>query len=318
MNARAQRAWLLLSAAIGAGAWLGVPLFAHRFALDAGIFEVMFLLAPLVVTPLALALLARRYAAGIPLIFALACAMQPVAACGVVLSFFLAAGAPAGILTLPWLAVCALVALTGLAGLQRLKPLTAGALAACAGMMYLALGGAALTLSRSGIKALGLEEPIVLLTAVHFHFTGFAAAVLISALGDVFARSPLAAHHARAVATSAVGLIAATPLLAIGWLLESAAWKLMCVLMLVASLALLAALAFRLAARRGPALPRMLLAGSGASVLFGMVLAGLYGAGEFAGHSLIGLQEMARWHGVANGIGFTICGLLAFNLEAGA
>ncbi|MGH9815452.1 MAG: YndJ family transporter, partial [Candidatus Acidiferrales bacterium] len=281
-------------------------------------FEVMFLLAPLVVTPLALALLARRYAAGIPLAFALACAIQPVAACGVVFSFFLAAGALAGILTLPWLAVCALVALTGLAGLHRRGPFTAGGLAACAGMMYLAVGGAALTLSRSGMSALGFDEPIVLLTAVHFHFTGFATAVLVSALGDAFARSPLAGHHARAAAISAVGLIAATPLLAIGWLVDSAAWKLVCVLMLVASLALLAALAFRLAAGRGPALARMLLAISGASVLFGMVLAGLYGAGEFAGHSLIGLHQMARWHGVANGIGFTICGLLAFNLEARA
>ncbi|MGH9859961.1 MAG: YndJ family transporter [Candidatus Acidiferrales bacterium] len=318
MNARPLHTRLLLSAAIGGAAWLGLAFLARGFAFDTAIFELMFLLAPLVVTPLALALLANRYAAGIPFTFALACVIQPVAAIGVALSVFFAAGTLAGLLTLPWLAVCALVALTGLTGLRRRKPFTTGALAACAGMMFLAVGGGALTASRSGVGIAGFDEPIILLTAVHFHFTGFATAVLVSALAEAFARDPLPARNPRAVAISAIGLIAATPLLAIGWLLDSAAWKLICVLMLVASLALLAALAFRLAARRGPALARTLLAVSAASVLFGMVLAGLYGAGEFAGYSLIDLHQMARWHGVANGIGFTICGLLALNLEARA
>jgi len=73
---------------------------------------------------------------------------------------------------------------------------------------------------------------------------------------------------------------------------------------------------FALPGRPGRGVPRTLLAVSGGSVLFGMVLAGLYGAGGFAGHSIIGLHEMAVLHGAANGIGFTLCGLLAMNLTA--
>jgi hypothetical protein len=210
--------------------------------------------------------------------------------------------------------VCTLVALTGLAGLQKARPATASAFGSLAGMLYLPIGAAALGLSRAGIAPLHFSEPIVLLTAVHFHFTGFATPVFAAILDRSLAATASWAKGRHPLAFATIALISATPLLAVGWLLDSPAWKLACVLVLVASVSVLAVLSLRLALATRSLLPRLLLTISAASVLFGMVLAGLYGAGEFGGHSLIGLHEMARLHGVANGVGFSLCGLLAMDL----
>jgi len=45
----------------------------------------------------------------------------------------------------------------------------------------LAVGGAWLVASRLGMRPMGIQEPIVLLTAVHFHYAGFATATIAAA-----------------------------------------------------------------------------------------------------------------------------------------
>jgi hypothetical protein len=54
-------------------------------------------------------------------------------------------------------------------------------------MLYLPIGGAWLVASRLGIQPLGFGDTIVLLTAVHFHFAGFAAPVLAGLAGRTVA-----------------------------------------------------------------------------------------------------------------------------------
>lgn len=309
MNSRALRQVTLSSAVVGALVWLCMATVTYALLPRLNTYELMFLLAPLVIVPLSLALLIGPHTHS--KLFTLACFIQPPAALLVVVSFACEPGVLTGILILPWLLMCTLIAIAGLTNWMQTRSLRVSTLTACAGMLYLAGGGSALVLSRAGLAPFGFEEPIVLLTAVHFHFTGFAVPVLASAMPAVFS---LSAREQRTHAVAAIALIVATPLLAAGWMLNSPGWKLLCVLALVMSLSLLAALAIRIVLRPGQGFPRALLAVSGGSVLFGMVLAGLYGAGEFAGHSLIGLHDMALLHGVANGIGFTLCGLLAMNL----
>ncbi len=314
MTANRIRRWLRGSAGLGFVMWVGAGLLANAMWWDLSLYEWLFLLAPLVIVPLAFGLLCQS--SEVPRMVVGACLLQPFAAGVVFLSFAFPPGALAGALVLPWLLVCTLVALTGLAGLQKARPATASAFGSLAGMLYLPVGAAALGLSRAGIAPLHFSEPIVLLTAVHFHFTAFATPVFAAALDKTISSSQRLAAYRGPLAAAILTLIAATSLLAVGWLLDSPAWKLACVLLLVASVSVLAVLSLRLALTIRNVLSRLLLTISAASVLFGMVLAGLYGAGEFGGHSLIGLNEMARWHGTANGLGFSLCGLLGVNLLA--
>src|SRR5262249_3496469 len=141
--------------------------------------------------------------------------LQPWAAAATVLSFLIGhRGLVAGLLAAPWLVVTLLVA-TGGAGQAwharaRLRtwrglPESAG-LAGCA---MLPIGGAWLVLSRLGSSPLGCEEPLPLLTAVHFHYAAFAALVLVAQAGAVLGKS-------RAWRASAAGTIAGPPLLAAG------------------------------------------------------------------------------------------------------
>jgi len=208
MNTPTLQRRMLQSAAGGALVWLGLATVAYAVLPRLNVYELMFLLAPLVIVPLSLALTPGVYAHSRPL--RLACFIQPAAALVVVASFAVGPGALAGGLTLPWLSVCALIALTGLANLQGISLRDASALTARAGMLYLAGGGAALALSRAGLAPFGLAEPIVLLTAVHFHFTGFAVPALAAAMPAVF---PLSMREQRTHAIAATTLVAATPLL---------------------------------------------------------------------------------------------------------
>jgi len=46
-----------------------------------------------------------------------------------------------------------------------------------------------------------------------------------------------------------------------------------------------------------------------------MTLAVLYAAGNPLEISAIGLEDMVRWHGSFNALGYVFCGLLAWNLR---
>lgn len=77
----------------------------------------------------------------------------------------------------------------------------------------MAIGGLWFTLARLRIQPLGFGDTIVLLTAVHFHFAGFAAPILAGLAGRTLDRSGSAR---RVFQFSAVGIVAGTPLVAAG------------------------------------------------------------------------------------------------------
>ena len=58
---------------------------------------------------------------------------------------------------------------------------------------------------------------------------------------------------------------------------------------------------------------RVLLTISCFAALIGMTLAVAYAAGNGFGRPTFSVDEMARWHGAANAIGYVFCGLLAWN-----
>jgi hypothetical protein len=269
-----------------------------------GPIELLFLLAPLAVVPLGLGLVVPP---GLPPGRALALArrLRPWAALAVVASFFVHRGALAALLALPWLVVTLLVAAHG-AGRFRSDGGRWAERTIDAGCVMLPIGAGWLLASRLGLTPMGFQEPIVLLTAVHFHYAAFAALMMVGLAGRAAGEGGLY----RPMAASAV---AGPPLLAAGItlspLLEAAAGTVQVVAMSALALFTLARVVSK---ERG--VVRLLHAVSAASLLGGMACALAYAVRDITGTPIISLAQMARIHGPLNGLGFALCGLIGWAL----
>jgi hypothetical protein len=247
------------------------------FPPELGLVEALFLLAAFVCVPLAFRLL------GLPRARRLAFPAAVLAA----LSFLVPKGSLAATLAAPWL----LVDLVAAAAALRLRhPLATPA------FLFLPVGGGHLVAHRAGLPVLGFPDEIVLLTAVHFHYTAFITP-LLALLASRGPWRPLAL-------AGGAGVLLATPLTAVGFIFSPA--------LKTASVALLAAstVAIALAQLRadpGRTLSRVLLGISSLSIV-----AGIYEIGAATRTVFLSIPFMTATHGVLNACGFSLCGLLAW------
>ena len=269
-----------------------------------GPIEILFLLAPVAVVPLALRLTAFP-ADATPALWA-ARRLQPWAALAVVASFFVHRGAVAGALAGVWVVVTVLVALHGLARLPRSA--TMADLGVCAGCLMLPIGGGWLVLSRLGLGVLGFEEPLILLTAVHFHYAAYATLVLVGNVGR-------AVHGGRVFGVIAGGAIAGPPLLAAG-ITFSPLLEVVAAGIVALAVCGLGALTLMSVVPQAPPAARALLALSSVSAFAAMALALAYAVGEVTSHPVISIAQMARIHGPLNALGFVLAGLVGWTLLA--
>jgi hypothetical protein len=270
----------------------------------------LFLFAPLVLVPLALAVLttADRHLK-YPGRWGLVLLVQPPAALLLVGAFALPAGPWSAALAVPWLCFSGLIGLTGLVHAWPWKHRSLDELCIYAGMIYLPVGGAWAVLSRWGLRPLGFSDLIVLATAVHFHYAGFVLPLLTGLAGRVL--------PGRMARTATAGVVAGVPLVATGITLSAfavhlpelqAAW-LMCLACL-----LVAALQLRIVLHAGPRLFRGLLAVSSGALGATMILAAIYALGTYCGLPWLTIEAMLPWHGAVNALGTALCGLLAWNV----
>jgi hypothetical protein len=172
-------------ALVGGAVWLLVLPFSLSNSPEGELIQRILLLGVLVIVPLGLALIdtiSDRSSAFLNI----AAASQPFAALAIAISSFLEPGFGAAGLALPWLITTSLIGLDGFIGLGRLRKSASPAVATLpvlAAMIYLPVGAVWLIMSRLGIQPLGFGDTIVLLTAVHFHFAGFAAPLLTGLTG---------------------------------------------------------------------------------------------------------------------------------------
>jgi hypothetical protein len=267
-----------------------------------GPIEILFLLAPVVVAPLAMRLTAAP-ADATPALWA-ARRIQPWAALAVVASFFAHRGAVAGALAAVWMVVTGLVALHGLARLRRSA--TMAEVAGCAGCLLLPVGGGWLVLSRLGLGVLGFEEPLILLTAVHFHYAAYATLVLVGNVGR-------AVGGGRVFGVIASGAISGPLLLAAG-ITFSPLLEVFAAGIVALAVCGLGALTLVRVVPRVPPAARTLLALSSVSAFAAMALALAYAVGEVTSHPVISIAQMARIHGPLNALGFVLTGLLGWTL----
>ncbi len=301
------------SALLGGAAWtvMVAGAAAGRFALD--IIALLFLLAPLVVVPLGLDVLRRRAGGKLALVDRAAHILQPLAAALVVASFFVPPGRTAALLAAGWLVLCGLVGLSGAARFLRGGYRSLEQACFAVGPMYLLVGGVWLALSRLGATPAGFAEPIVLLTGVHFHYTGFALPLVAGATGQTLGTASRGAKSAFRLV--ALGILAGPAVLAAGFVL-SPVLKVCAAVVLAAATIGLAGLLVVVLPRVHSQLAKALLLVSAGSLGVAMVLAGVYALGEYAERYWLLIPQMARFHGVANGLGFALCGLLAWTLES--
>jgi YndJ-like protein len=296
----------LLNAALGAAVWLAAVSWNQPSPWQTSWAIALLLFAVLVLVPLGLQV--AQAASSLILVLHLPAALL----LGV--SFLLDQGWLAAALALPWLIVTGWIACEAGHRVRRrgLAPLSD--LCVDVGCIFLVVGGGWAVLHRAGIRPLGFDDVIVLLTAIHFHYAGLVLPILTGRVGRLLAGK---------IATAAcLGVLAGVPLTAAGISATQLGWgsalEVGAACLTAAAGALTALLCLRLAltphARRlacGLGV-RGLWAMAGGALLFSMVLAALYGLRTVIEVSWLDIPWMRVLHGTANAFGFAAAGLCAW------
>lgn len=276
-----------------------------------GALELMFLFAPLVIAPLGIEL--SRVLGGSGRLLSVAQRLQPIGGALAVAAMWLPPGGLTGRLALGWMAVCALVAAEGLCNLlldwwSRTASIARATL--CIAKIDLAVGGAWLVASRWGMKPIGIQEPIGLLTAVHFHYAGFALATIAAA---TLTFATLSGEHRWLKYLTLV--VAGMPFLVAAGFVLSPAFKMGAGVVFSASVAGLAIFVRAFGTQAKDATARFLLQAASIFVFAGMVFSAAYAIADYAGSDVLPIPQMARTHGIFNAIGFCLPALLGWLAE---
>lgn len=296
--------WVFLSeASFGAVVWFALLVASFLPGTHYGIIEILFFLAPWVVVPLGASLLAQRRPSQELLI---ASWMILPAAALVTVSLFVERSLLSACLASSWMLVCLIFVWDACGRLWISKGRAFVEFCFATGEGYLLVAGVWLVASRGGLHPFDFHEPIVLLTAVHFHFAGFASALLAGLTYDRLRGSA----WARGVGMAAVGVVCGPGVLGLAFL-AGPKFKLAAALLIAVSQFGLAAGMFRvgLGARLGG---RLLFCVAGGSLLLGMLLAAVWAFGEYPLQPFVDIREMAEFHGVLNALGLAVCGLLGW------
>jgi hypothetical protein len=327
--------WARVCATAGAVVWAGIAVLARAGIVRVGAIELLFLFAPLVIVPLGMEL--GRGLGGAGRFEERARRLQPVGAGLAVVAMWLPPGSRAGLAALGWMVVCLLMAgggarrivlsvwrsweefheeRTGEAPVATRVVATLGVpmlvaeIAGAVARMDLAVGGAWLVASRLGMRPMGIQEPIGLLTAVHFHFAGFATATIAAATLQ-FAERRGKYRWLKPVVLMVVGL----PFVVAAGFVISPIMKMVAAILFSASVAGLA-IAVRACGRRAEEpTARILLQVAAGAVFAGMVLSGAYAVADYLGSNALTIPQMARTHGILNAVGFCLTGMLGWLVE---
>jgi YndJ-like protein len=314
-----EESWAQMCAGFGAVIWAGVAVLARIGIAPIGAIELIFLFALLVIVPLGLEL-ARVIARDTPLT-RFARRVQPAAAVLALVALLLPPGRPAGSLACVWMVVClstTLGAIVNLSSLARSRThrstrSTVHRVAIAVAQLDLGVGGAWFVASRFGLRPLGIQEPIGLLTAVHFHYAGFATAMIAATLLR-FDEQRGERRWLKWLVAAVVGMpyVVAAGFVISPWLKMGAA------AVFSAAVAALAVVLRSCAKRLQSRTARVLFYVASASIFAGMVLSTAYALADFRGNDVLPIPQMARTHGVLNAVGFCLPALLGWLVENGA
>jgi YndJ-like protein len=312
----AEGSWAQMCAVLGAVIWAGVAVLARIGVAPIGAIELMFLFAPLVIVPLGMEL--GRVMGGDTPLTRFARKIQPLAAALAVVALCLPPGRVAGGLACLWMVVClsmTIAAIIDLSSLVKSRPessthSTIHQITLAVAPLDLSVGGAWLVASRLGLRPMGIQEPIGLLTAVHFHYAGFATAMIAAAMLQFAAQ-----HQEYRWLRWLLAVVIGMPLIvALGFVI-SPQLKLGAAAVFSAAVAGLAVVLRSCAKKLDSRTARVLLYVASVTVFAGMVLSTVYAVADFRGSDVLPLPQMARTHGILNAVGFCLPGLLGWLVE---
>jgi hypothetical protein len=291
---------------LGSAVWIALAVASFSPRIHLGIIEVLFLLGPWIVVPLGTELIETgRDSSG----NSIRNTVLFTAATLTTVSFFLDNRTAAAWFASAWLLICAGFAGEGVYRLVTPGTKTFTQFCFAAGEGYLLVAGVWLVASRAGFHPLGFQEPIVLLTGVHFHFAGFASAVLAGLTYERLRESRWKA----AMRTAFSAVVCGPGILGLAFLLGPKLKLVAALLIAVGQLGLAAGMArVGIAAKHSSG--RWLLFVAGASVAAGMVLATVWAIGEYPLQAFVNIRQMAEFHGVLNAVGFAVCGLIGWRI----
>jgi hypothetical protein len=297
-----------LPSLVGALVWASIAVLAGMRRAPFGLIELLFLFAALVVVPLGLELgrlLSPDLLGPMAWVFR---ALQPVAEFGVVVSLWQPPGLLAAALTLPWFLFALLLALAGMRSFLARTSRSLVRMSVCIACVDLTFGSVWGVASRAGWRPMGFQEPIVLLTAIHCHYSGFATAIIAAAAFHLFG-----GHAKRVVVLRAVvWLVLILPYVLAAGFVFSPLLRMVAAVGFAASVAVLTAAIVRLSSDARNPTARFLLRTGSAAAWIGMGLAGAYAVSDHAGHAVLTMPGMASTHGVLNALGFVLLSTLAF------
>jgi hypothetical protein len=178
--------------------------------------------------------------------------------------------------------------------------------------LNLCLAGLWLAASRLGYAPMGFREPIVLLTAVHFTFSGFGVATLTGV--TLSGTSGQVGTAASALRRLAPFLILLPYAVAIGFVV-SPLLKLCAASLLAVAVLGLCGMEIVLSAQFKHKWARALLRASAACGIFAMLLVIPYALGDYLHANWLSIPAMIRTHGLVNGPGFLLLALFGWLLE---
>ena len=300
------------SAIAGAVVWTVMLFLRTSASPETELINKILVLGILVIVPLGLSLVStpdRNNLHALP--YRLAVLAQPFGAiCGFA-SFFLEQGWPAAALAAAWFVVTCAIALFGLWRLlpRGLRPIEEVSIDA--GLIFLPVGGVWFMMSRLGIQPIGFGDTIVLLTAVHFHFAGYAAPILAGLAGRTIGRQGSARKLLGVGVVSivtgiwfvAAGITLAPRLALAGAIVISTGLVLLAVIVVAC---VLPSLRSRTA--------QILLLVSSISSTFAMCLACAYAYSIVTKTVILDIPQMAMAHGIVNAFGFALCGLVGWSM----
>jgi len=297
------------SATAGVLVWLLLLLPVTADSAHIELIHKVILFAVFVIVPLGLSLIAPDEQRGSLSLYKIVVAAQPIAAIATAASFFFEKGLLSALLASTWLIVNALIAFFGLTRLTSRGFYPLNELSIDAGLFYLPVAGVWLVVYRLGIQPFGYGETIILLTAVHFHFTGFATPIIAGMSGRVLAARE---YPEKVFIVAIFGIVAAMPLVAAG-ITFTPLLGLIGTLLLSTALVLLAVLNIGwVRPAIDSAISRTLLTIGAVSTCAAMVLACLYSYSLVAHTVILTIPLMAVTHGLLNAFGFVTCSLLVW------
>lgn len=197
-----------------------------------------------------------------------------------------------------------LLALYGARRAVRGRDLSPAGVALLTALVTPAVAALALVAERWGHELFGFELEILALTVPHFHFAGFAAALVAGLVCRV--------DEGPAGRFAALSVPLGTLLVLVGYFIGDWA-ELAGAVVLTAGMWTVGLLTWRLGREEGrDRTTRLLLLSSAAVLVATMLLALSWAVGEATGLPHPTLTWMAATHGLGNALGFALCSLLAW------